>query len=322
MSFLSSVIERVRSSLLPADNGPRFLPDVMDWVAIGGDNGDVCLAFRIQGIDGPVSGLRLVYDAENPRAMQGSSPLSAIFHGADGTLVRARLGTIDPRALLRIIATPSVLVMQFDDLMACHLHQAMVYADPTMSIDEPVLGEPDGERQPLPHEVTVVDVYGEGVDSGIWEGLVRIEGLLPFDRLPFHDRVHLFISPPPPYDIGSRFTVIGTLEEAGGELGQIGDAVLTPQCRLEAMTSNLNLEVAASGAGNPSLLPSAVAELTMAYADIHAYDAARLIPYLRDFGSDIDPDRALATALSEYRPEAPLHPEVEALLDSVRETFG
>jgi len=322
MSFLSSVIERVQSSLLPAGKGPRFLPEVMDWVAIGGDNGDVCLAFRCPGIEGAVSGLRLVYDAENPKAMQGSSPLSAIFHGADGTPVRARLGTIDPRALLRIIATPSVLVMQFDDQMECHLHQVRVYADPEMSIDEPLLGEPDGDRLPLPHEVTVVDVYDEGIDVGSWEGLVRVEGLLPFDRLPFHDRVHVLISPPPPYDVGSRFTVIGTLEEVGGDLGRIGDAILTPQCRLEAMTSSLNLEVAASGGRDQSLLPSAVAELTMAYAYIHAYDAARLIPYLRDFGSDVDPERALVTALSEYRPEAPPHPEVEALLDSVRETFG
>jgi len=321
MSFLSSVIERVKSSLLPSGKGPGFLPEVVDWVAIGGDNGDVCLAFQIPGISGAAEGLRLVYDFEDPRAMQGSSPLSAIYHDAAGRPVRAWLGAIDPRALLRVIGTPSVLVMQFDDNMECHLHQARVYADPEMSIDDPAPGEPDGDHLPLPYDVTVVDVYDEGIDASSWEALVRIEGLLPFDRLPFHDRVHVFISPPPPYDVGSRFTVIGTLEEIGGDLGQIGDAILTPQGRLDAMTSGLNLEIAASG-GDGSLLGMAVAEVTVAYADVHGYEAARLVPYLRDFGSDIDHSMALATSLTKHMPETPPHPEVEALLDSMRETFG
>ena len=262
-------------------------------------------------VDGPVSGIRFLYDASEDGPKDGASPFTMAFIAPDGRNVRIRLEEIEPKALLRLLYISSVIVIQVDE-DGCYIHQAMTYLD-------------EGGLPPLhefscvgdtarPHDVIVDEVLDHGEGGTAWQAYVRP---IEWSRSITTDRIYVELTPPPPFDPGMEFTVLGTLWR-DGDSWYMDDAVLTPQCRLDAVTSDLSLEVATSSGCDEELVTAAVDEIVARHAAHCGLEDKYLVPSLRRFGQEPDLDRELRAAMSRHPISRRRNPELESLSDKLQ----
>jgi len=305
MTLLASIVERLKS-LLP------FRGELVPWAVIAGDTRDACIVFRLPEADGPVSGLRLLYDPSEKGPPEGASPFGLAFTKEDGRTGRFRLEAIEPRAMMRLLYTSSVAAIQVDDEGDCHVRQATVHLGiGRLPPAHEFAGAGDAAQT---YDVIVDEVLDHGEGGTPWQGYVRpAEWSLSIAA----ERIYVELMPPPPFDPGIRFTVLGTLRK-DGESAYMDDAVLTPGCRLDAMTTDLSLEVALSAGGDQDLVTAAVDEITARHAVHHGLDAEFLVPALRRFGQAPDVAKELRCATSRRPRQGRRNPEIVRLSERLQ----